>query len=326
MLDEASTRDGPARALAAAEQLPQPDLGNGRVLMLAEDVLERLRSLDEASAGLPGLFRGELGRIAGAFHGQAEPVEVGVGSLSIEPPGALAEAAERGRRDLVERDRRAECRRARRRRRARGTRSAGSHAPIEAPGRKPPASRCARARGSCNGRASRNRSPISKWAAASRSPARSTSRSRASPARRASQASSSRSRPAQLSSTSGRAARKRARSLRAATRKRRSSSSSQSPASGSRTARRAACTASTERRCSRGRLGSARNATATQRVYGGVPTRPVQGSAASGSTAAPRRRTSKWRCGPVERPVAPTRPTSSPDATRSPTPTAIRER
>src|SRR5439155_1123744 len=48
--------------------------------------------------------------------------------------------------------------------------------------------------------------------------------------------------------------------------------------------------------------------------------------AGSGSTAAPRTRTSKCRCGPVASPVAPTRPTSSPVRTDSPTWTSIRER
>ena len=54
------------------------------------------------------------------------------------------------------------CRRGRRRRRARGTRSAGSHAPSEASGRRPPAPRSRSRSSCCNGRASRNRSPISK--------------------------------------------------------------------------------------------------------------------------------------------------------------------
>ena len=38
----------------------------------------------------------------------------------------------------------------------------------------------------------------------------------------------------------------------------------------------------------------------------------------AGSTAAPRRRSSKCRCGPVERPVEPTRPSSAPAATHWP--------
>ena len=36
----------------------------------------------------------------------------------------------------------------------------------------------------------------------------------------------------------------------------------------------------------------------------------------SGSTAAPRSRTSKWRCGPDARPLAPSRPTRWPGSTR----------
>ena len=43
-------------------------------------------------------------------------------------------------------------------------------------------------------------------------------------------------------------------------------------------------------------------------------------SAGSGSTAAPRTRTSKWRCGPSASPVAPTRPSWKPVSTGSPTP------
>ncbi len=50
------------------------------------------------------------------------------------------------------------------------------------------------------------------------------------------------------------------------------------------------------------------------------------GSAGSGSTAAPSTRTSKWRCGPVASPVAPTRPRTEPVSTRSPRRTAASER
>ena len=49
-------------------------------------------------------------------------------------------------------------------------------------------------------------------------------------------------------------------------------------------------------------------------------------SAVRGSTAAPRRRTSKCRCGPVERPVLPTSPIRSPAPTDSPGETVMRDR
>ena len=47
---------------------------------------------------------------------------------------------------------------------------------------------------------------------------------------------------------------------------------------------------------------------------------------AAGSTAAPRRRSSKCRCGPVERPVEPTRPIGAPAATHCPRRTSMRDR
>ena len=53
---------------------------------------------------------------------------------------------------------------------------------------------------------------------------------------------------------------------------------------------------------------------APERGRGRQPVTPL------GSTAAPRRRSSKCRCGPVERPVEPTRPMSAPAATHWPRP------
>jgi hypothetical protein len=49
----------------------------------------------------------------------------------------------------------------------------------------------------------------------------------------------------------------------------------------------------------------------------------LQGSARTGSTAAPRTRNSKCKCGPVAPPVAPTRPITVPTSTRCPTRTVI---
>lgn len=51
--------------------------------------------------------------------------------------------------------------------------------------------------------------------------------------------------------------------------------------------------------------------------------RTLQGSARRGSTAAPRTRNSKCKCGPVALPVAPTRPITVPTSTRCPTRTVI---
>jgi signal transduction histidine kinase len=60
------------------------------------------------------------------------------------------------------------------------------------------------------------------------------------------------------------------------------------------------------------------------RPYGGVF--PSTARSDSGSTRAPVARTAQCRCGPVTRPVAPTRPTMSPAATRSPSCTSNADR
>ena len=64
------------------------------------------------------------------------------------------------------------------------------------------------------------------------------------------------------------------------------------------------------RRSSRCGSRSAPTAAAAASIPGRTPRDPAASSnAGSGSIAAPRTRSSKWRCGPVADPVAPTRPT-----------------
>src|SRR2546421_2211284 len=53
---------------------------------------------------------------------------------------------------------------------------------------------------------------------------------------------------------------------------------------------------------------------------------PSSASTDSGSTRAPLTRTAQWRCGPVTRPVAPTRPIAASASTRSPSRTSIADR
>ena len=103
-LDEASRREGRARTGRVGEQAAQPRLGDDRVLVGAEHVLECLRLLDERPRRLADLGLGQLGRVARALAEDAGPVQLVVGRVRPEPVGELAQALELLGGELAQRD------------------------------------------------------------------------------------------------------------------------------------------------------------------------------------------------------------------------------
>src|SRR5262249_28618328 len=86
------TRDERGRGgVVDDRRVPEPLLGDRRVLMLAEQGLQRARRLEEAVSLARG---GELRRVAGALDGDPQGVQLLVGRVVAEPPNGGDEPAE----------------------------------------------------------------------------------------------------------------------------------------------------------------------------------------------------------------------------------------
>jgi hypothetical protein len=103
-LHEPPEDEGGRRSPSTPAQLTQPLLGDDRVLVLADHILEALRPIDEPSCRLAARTLCELGGVAGALSLDPDTVELVVARLGREPARSSSQPAELASRKLVEAD------------------------------------------------------------------------------------------------------------------------------------------------------------------------------------------------------------------------------